>query len=87
MIQELSFIDDDFAIALQNVYKRWHEVLKRALEDAQSAGECSADFNSGDEALFIISSIEGSISSAKVFQDLSYYERSTRGLISYIKAL
>ncbi|HIC44486.1 MAG TPA: hypothetical protein EYO73_09475, partial [Sulfurimonas sp.] len=87
MIQELSVIDNDFTIALQNVHKRWHEVLQKALEDAKNSDECRSNFNAADVALFIIASIEGAISSAKVFQDISYYNRSSQELIAYIKGL
>jgi len=87
MIQELSFIDADFAAALQKVYSRWHEVLQKALENAKNADECKTNFNTADVSLFIISSIEGSISSAKVFQDISYYNRASQELIAYIKGL
>jgi len=87
MIQELSVIDDDFAVALQNVHKRWHEVLQRALENAKDSDECRSNFNAADVSLFIIASIEGAISSAKVFQDISYYNRSSQELIAYIKGL
>lgn len=87
MIQELSVIDNDFAVALQNVHKKWQKVLQSALENAKDSDECRSNFNAEDVSLFIISSIEGSISSAKVFQDISYYNRSSQELIAYIKGL
>lgn len=87
MVQELSVIDDEFALALQNIHKRWHEVLQHALENAKDSDECRSNFNAADVSLFIISSIEGAISSAKVFQDISYYNRSSQELIAYIKGL
>ncbi|MDF1881828.1 TetR/AcrR family transcriptional regulator [Sulfurimonas sp. MAG313] len=87
MIQELSVIDDDFASALQNIHIKWHEVLQKALENAKDSDECRSNFNAPDVALFIIASIEGAISSAKVFQNISYYNRSSQELIAYIKGL
>ncbi len=87
MIQELSVIDDDFALALQGIHKKWHRVLQKALENAKDSDECRSNFNTADVPLFIIASIEGAISSAKVFQDISYYNRSSQELIAYIKGL
>lgn len=87
MIQELSSIDEDFATSLQKIYSRWHEVLQNALDNAKNADECQTNFNTADVSLFIISSIEGAISSAKVFQDISYYNRASQELIAYIKGL
>ncbi len=87
MIQELSVIDDAFAEALQKVHKQWHAVLQKALENAKDSDECRSNFNADDVALFIIASIEGAISSAKVFQDISYYNRVSQELIAYIKGL
>ncbi len=87
MIQELSVIDEAFSEALQKVYTKWHAVLQKALENAKDSDECRSNFNAEDVALFIISAIEGAISSAKVFQDISYYNRASQELIAYIKGL
>jgi len=87
MIQELSVIDDDFASALQLVHGKWHEIIVHTLQKAKDRGECRSDFDIYDVALFIMSAIEGSISSAKVFQDISYYKQSTKVLNHYILAL
>jgi len=87
MIQELSGIDEAFSKALQQVHIKWHEIIVHTLQKAKNRGECQSDFDIFSVALFIMSAIEGAISSAKVFQDISYYTNSTKELNSYILKL
>lgn len=87
MIQELSSIDEDFAHALQNIHAKWLEIITHTLQRAQDNGECKTEFDVFNVALFIVSAIEGAISSAKVYNDINYYIKSTNELNIYIKAL
>jgi TetR/AcrR family transcriptional repressor of nem operon len=87
MVQELSFIDEDFATALQEVHQQWHGLLEQALEKAKQIGECASSLDTDATALFIIASIEGAISAAKLFKDIRYYEQATAVLIQYIQTL
>ena len=87
MIQELSSIDEEFAVALQNIHAKWLEIITHTLQKALNAGECKSEFDVFSVALFIVSAIEGAISSAKVYNDITYYIRSTDELNRYIKSL
>ncbi len=86
-ISELSAIDKDFALLLQSLYNRWRERIELTLTQAKEAKETNREFNTTEEALFIIASIEGAISSAKLYNDINLYKQSITPLIRYIKTL
>jgi hypothetical protein len=79
--------DKAFFIYLQSVYMRWQDSITQALTKAQTLKQTQTDFQADAEALFIISSIEGSIGSAKVYSSIEVLEKSFGTLIKYIEKL
>ena len=78
---------EDFFNYLGSVYKRWQESIEKALTKAQILKQTKTDFDAKSQALFIISSIEGSIGSAKAYNSLETLDKSFKVLNTYIKSL
>jgi hypothetical protein len=79
--------DEAFFVYLQSVYSRWQESIDKALQKAQTLKQTKTDFQTNDQALFIISSIEGSIGVAKAHNSLESLQKSFVVLTNYIKNL
>lgn len=86
-VLDMSDKDDTFFLYLQSVYARWQESIDKALQTAQALKQTKTDFNASDQALFIISSIEGSIGVAKAHNDLERLRKSFAVLTDYIRNL
>lgn len=84
-ILDLSDKDEEFFEYLSNVYARWQNSFEKALTKAQSLKQTKTDFDAKKQALFIISSLEGSIVSAKAHNDLNILSESIEVLENYIK--
>lgn len=86
-VLDMSDKDEAFFIYLQSVYSRWQESIDKALQKAQTLKQTKTDFQTNDQALFIISSIEGSIGVAKAYNSLESLQKSFAVLTNYIKNL
>ncbi len=86
-VLDMSDKDDSFFEYLQSVYNRWQESITKALQSAQELGQTKTNFDAQEQALFIISSIEGCISVAKAYNDLSVLRRNFDALNIYIAGL
>lgn len=86
-VLDMSDKDDAFFAYLQSVYARWQESVTQALLKAQELKLTKTDFNADDQALFIISSIEGSIGVAKAHNNLELLQKSFKVLTDYIRNL
>jgi TetR/AcrR family transcriptional regulator, transcriptional repressor for nem operon len=86
-VLDMSDKDESFFIYLQSVYSRWQESVSKALQKAQEFNQTKTKFNSDDQALFIISSIEGSIGVAKAHNRLEVLRKSFTTLTDYIQRL
>lgn len=86
-IQDMSDKEEEFFTYLQSVYHRWQESVEKALLQAQTLKHTHSEFNPKEQALFIVSAIEGSICSAKAYNDLTVLKTSFDVLNRYIKTL
>lgn len=86
-ILDMSDKDEVFFIYLQSVYSRWQDSIAKALTKAQALKQTQTNFQADDEALFIISCIEGSLGSAKAYNSMEVLEKSFGLLIKYIEKL
>jgi len=86
-IMDMSDKDEELFKYLESVYKRWQESIEKALTKAQILKQTKTDFDANDQALFIISSIEGCIGSAKAYNSLESLEKSFKVLNTYIQSL
>ena len=80
---DMSDLDDEFFTYLKSVYTSW----QLAIEDALLRGNTKTAFDAKKQALFIISSLEGSIESAKAYRDLTTLQDNVEILGDYIKGL
>ena len=86
-IQDMSDKNEMFFTYLESAYRRWQESIEKALIKAQSLKQTQTNFAPKVQSLFIMSAIEGSIGSAKAYNDLSTLKDSFEVLNTYIKAL
>jgi len=86
-ILDMSDKEDMFFEYLQSVYKRWQNSIEKALTKAQTLKQTTTQFDAEQEALFIISSLEGCIGSAKAYNDIETLRKSFNSLCRYIKNL
>ncbi|WP_345980458.1 TetR/AcrR family transcriptional regulator [Sulfurimonas sp. HSL3-2] len=86
-IQDMSDKEEEFFQYLQSVYSRWQEAMEMALFKAQNLKQTKTKFKPKEQALFIVSAIEGSICSAKANNDLNTLKISFNVLNQYIKSL
>ncbi|WP_345994013.1 TetR/AcrR family transcriptional regulator [Sulfurimonas sp. HSL-1716] len=83
IVQEMSNLDEDFDRAMKAIYKKFRDYLKRILDkafEAKEMKECDTD----KMALFITSTVEGAILSAKASGDVKDYEDTVDMLISVL---
>lgn len=83
-VLDMSDKDEAFFVYLQSVYLRWQESVAQALQKAQSLNQTKTSFDANEQALFILSSIEGSIGVAKAYNDLETLKKSFQILTEYI---
>jgi len=85
--QEMSSVDEEFRLQLVNVYDHWRTGIREALERGQKAGTVRRDIDSGDTALFIVSSMEGAMGMAKNVHSVDALRSATGVLVSFLETL
>jgi len=86
-ILDMSDKDELFFDYLKYVYMRWKEAIEKALDKAKVLQQTKTNFNSEDQAIFVMSSLEGIIGSTKAFNDVKILERGIGVLEKHIKQL
>ncbi len=86
-VLDMSDKDESFFLYLQSVYSRWQESVKNTLQSAKDLNQTKTNFNPNDQALFIISSIEGSIGLAKAHNNIEILRASFAVLTGHIQNL
>jgi TetR/AcrR family transcriptional regulator, transcriptional repressor for nem operon len=86
-VLDMSDKDEAFFTYLQSVYSRWQESVSKALQKAQALKQTKTGFKTNDQALFILSSIEGSIGVAKAHNSLESLQKNFAVLTKYIENL
>lgn len=86
-VLDMSDKDEKLFEYLKSVYSRWQFSIEEALVKAKIKGELKTDCDPKSQALFIISSIEGSVGSAKAYNDLKVLKNNIETLQDYIKNL
>lgn len=82
-ILDMSDKDEELFEYLKSVYGRWQD----SVEDALLRGNTKTDFDAKKQALFIISSVEGAIGSAKAYNNINALKDSFDILTDYIRNL
>jgi len=86
-ILDMSDKDELFFEYLKDVYLRWKNSIKEALDKAKNLKQTKTNFNSENQAIFIISSLEGTIGSAKAFNDINVLKQGVLVLEKHINEL
>ena len=85
LIQELSARDELFADALRELFDRWERAIVKALSRSRKLLRIDIDINHA--AAFIIASIEGSFTYAKIHQSKEAFIASMNQLALYTTSL
>lgn len=83
LIQEMSNLDEDFDHTMKSIYEEFRDYIQRILQkaiDVKEMKECDTE----KLALFIVSTVEGAILSAKASGDVKDYEDTVDILISML---
>ncbi|MCF6245673.1 MAG: TetR/AcrR family transcriptional regulator [Sulfurovum sp.] len=86
-ILDMSDKEEVFFEYLEDISTRWTEAIEQALRQAQKNRQTHTTFEAKEQALFIMGSIGGAITMAKVTNDKKVLDTSINVLITYLKAL
>ena len=84
IVQEMSNLDEDFNVTMKAIYEEFRKFVKDILDKAVEVGEMK-ECDTKKMALFITSSLEGAILSAKASGQVQDYVDSIEMLIEYIE--
>ncbi len=80
-------IDEGFRTRLTSIYDRWHQSIAEVLGRARDAGSIIDEVDPDTLAVMIAATLEGSLSAAKVAQDLDKLHRCGAGLIQFLQLI
>ncbi|NOQ30654.1 MAG: TetR family transcriptional regulator [Helicobacteraceae bacterium] len=86
-VLDMSDKDELFFTYLHSVYERWQISVKEALIRAIDLKQTNSNFDADKQALFIISSIEGIICTAKAHNSLKHLHNGFEVINDYIESL
>lgn len=84
-IQELSAIDEDFSLLLRKLIENWKNSIMKSLMRVRKNLRIDVDIE--HSSAFIIASIEGAFSYAKVYNSKDEFDILMQQLIEYVKSL
>lgn len=87
LIQEMSPLDKDFALALESIYEYMELCIEAALNKAIEKKEISQNTDTRKLAMFVVSSMEGSMITAKKSNSYQHYLDSISVLVEYLRSL
>jgi AcrR family transcriptional regulator len=87
LTQEMSPLDEGFRTRLRRVTTGMQQQIETGLKNGQLAGTFRTDLNPTQAAYFILASIDGGFSKAKVMQSRAVFEMVIRQLLDYTQTL
>lgn len=87
LAHEMSPLDPVFREKLGFQFNRWRTVLQKAFEAGKTAGTIKAGADASVAAAFVVSSLEGLISTCKCSLDLELAGKIMHGLFTYLDSL
>ena len=87
LAQEMSAIDEGFRERIEKVFLMWRQAISDALKKGQSQGSVDKTLNTEECALFILASIEGTLSMAKNRQNKDVFYSGCKELKRYLDTL
>ena len=86
-VLDMSDKDELFFNYLKSVYERWEESIISALDKAKELEQTKSNFNTKNQAIFIMASLEGTIATAKAYNDFNVLKRGFKALVEHIENL
>ncbi len=87
LIQEMSPLDEGFRQRLSRIVDAMQQAIRDAIERGQKANLVDPHAEAAQVALFVVSSLEGAFSIAKVKQSRQPFDLAVRELSSYLRQL
>lgn len=87
MSQEMSPLDEDFRLKIEEGYDRWRLALSNSLSRGQAAGIIRADVDPVAVAAFVLSALTGMLANAKNAQSSALLLSAANGLVGYMMSL
>lgn len=87
LVQEMSGVDDEFRLRLENATQHWVDGVARALARGQKNGTVREDIDTQATAYFIVTVIEGGAGMMKLFSDPKQMNGAVHALIDYLNTL
>ena len=87
LAQEMAAIDEGFQTRLRRVMDVWISAFAEAFSRARLAGQLKAEVDPGTTAIYVISTVQGLLCTAKCLQSTADLPRLAEMLCSYIEGL
>ena len=87
LAQEMSPINEEFRVHINDIFHQWHEALVGALKRGIEVGNIIEEIDPLSVATFILACVEGSIGLAKNERDLAPIIRTTDEIDRYLGTL
>lgn len=87
LAQEMSPIDEGFRERIETFFQYWQDTLSSRLKNGQQQQLVANEINTDDCALFIIASIEGTLSMTKNHRNKAVFHSCCRELNRYLNGL
>ena len=87
LAQEMSSVDDAFRQRLVRIYDIWSAGIRDALRQGQAGGSVRSDIDAEKVALFIVSTLEGSMGMAKTARSAGVLRDTGQVLMTFLEGL
>jgi AcrR family transcriptional regulator len=87
LAQEMSPIDEGFRARIEKIFLEWRSAISEALKKGQIQGAVDKAINTEECGLFILASIEGTLSMAKNHQNKEVFYSCCKELKRYLNTL
>ncbi len=87
LAQEMSPIDEGFRKRIEKIFLQWQSAISEALKKGQTQGVVDKEINTDECALFILASMEGTLSMTKNHQNKEVFYSCCRELKRYLDSL
>jgi AcrR family transcriptional regulator len=87
LAQEMSPIDEGFRQRLEEIFRDWRAIIRRALERGKKKGFVRGDVKPRQVAALLVGAVEGSIGTARNAQDTQLLNHCRSELLGYLDHL
>ena len=87
LAHEMSPLDAIFREKIEYQFSRWRGVIQKAFEAGKTAGTVKDNVDADVAAVFIVSALEGLISTCKSSHDMELAAKVMQGLFAYLDSL